>query len=289
MIDIKSIQKEIIHFLEKYYPPSEAETITFWLIENLYQISQMDILLNKKVIENEQIVKQKITYLERLAKYEPIQYILGESYFCNHKFEVNSSVLIPRPETEELVNYITKYHQTNVPLEILDVGTGSGCIAVSLALNFLSANVTAIDISEKAIETAQRNAQNLGAKVTFIQADALQWHSENTWDIIVSNPPYIKEDEKSSMRKNVLDYEPHLALFVENDNPLIFYKAIAQIAQKSLNNNGFLYFEINEALGLETLEMLKEMDFINTELIKDFYEKDRFVKAQYKSSKFISK
>lgn len=287
MIPIKNIQQEIQQTLQQYYSDSETAIIAFLLLEKLYQISQTDILLNKKVIENETTVKQKNEYLEKLKEYEPIQYVLGECYFDNKKFEVNSSVLIPRPETEELVKYICE--QNDVPNKILDVGTGSGCIAISLALNFSEASVTAIDISEKAIETARKNAKNLHANVNFIQTDVLKWQPQETWDIIVSNPPYIKEDEKSSMKKNVLDYEPHQALFVENDNPLIFYKAIAQIAQKSLSNEGFLYFEINEALGLEMVDMLEKMSFVNVELIKDFYGKDRFMKAQYKSSKFISK
>ncbi|KOY88021.1 hypothetical protein AD998_02735 [bacterium 336/3] len=286
---MKSIQQEVISFLKQYYQSSEAETMTFWLLEKLYQVSQTDILMNKKVAESENLIKQKNEYLEKLKYYEPIQYVLGECYFCNRKFEVNASVLIPRPETEELVNYIYEQHQDNTPQKILDVGTGSGCIAISLALNFPSANVTAIDISEKALETAQKNAHNLKARVDFIRTDVLKWQPEDMWDIIVSNPPYIKEDEKNSMRKNVLDYEPHLALFVENNSPLVFYKAIAQIAQKSLNDNGFLYFEINEALGQETVAELEKMYFINIELIKDFYGKNRFVKAQYKSSKFMSK
>lgn len=289
MTHIKSIQQEVISFLKQYYQSSEAETMTFWLLEKLYQVSQTDILMNKKVAESENLIKQKNEYLERLKHYEPIQYVLGECYFCNRKFEVNASVLIPRPETEELVNYIYEQHQDDTPQKFLDVGTGSGCIAISLALNFPSAKVTAIDISEKALETAQKNAYNLKARVDFIKTDVLKWWPEDMWDIIVSNPPYIKEEEKNSMRKNVLDYEPHLALFVENNNPLVFYKAIAQIAQKSLNDNGFLYFEINEVLGQETVAELEKMNFINIELIKDFYGKNRFVKAQYKSSKFMSK
>lgn len=289
MTHIKSIQQEIISFLQAYYPLSEVETMAFWLLEKLYEVSQTDILINKKVIENEEIIKKKSGYLEKLKQYEPIQYVLGECYFCNRKFGVNPSVLIPRPETEELVNYICKQHQNNAPQKILDIGTGSGCIAISLALSVPNAMVTAIDISEKALETAQKNAQNLHAKVDFIHTDVLKWQTNEIWDIIVSNPPYIKEEEKNSMRKNVLDYEPHQALFVENDNPLLFYKAIAQIAKKSLNDDGFLYFEINEVLGQETVAELESMNFINIELIKDFYGKDRFIKAQYKSSKFISK
>jgi len=286
---LKEIQKQAITSLQTYYSISESETMAFWLLENLFGVSKSDILLNKEVSINTDMENKLQEYLKRLSLHEPIQYILGESYFCGRKFEVNSSVLIPRPETEELVEYICQHHKQTPPQQILDVGTGSGCIAISLALFFPEAAVTAIDISEKALEVAQRNTNNLGAKVNFLQENALEYKPQTSWDMIVSNPPYIKEVEKQEMKKNVLDYEPHLALFVEDNNPLLFYKAIAQIASRHLNENGYLYFEINEALAKETAHELKVLAFENVEIIKDFYGKDRFVKAQYKSSKFMSK
>ncbi|SVA25951.1 uncharacterized protein METZ01_LOCUS78805, partial [marine metagenome] len=182
--------------------------------------------------------------LDRLKKHEPIQYVLGKTKFCNLNFSVNESVLIPRPETEELVNIILKNELGNKT--VLDIGSGSGCIAISLAKHSPKAKVTALDICKDAIELSQRNAKENDVNLEFINADILNYKSDKKYDIIVSNPPYVLESEKKHMSKNVLDYEPELALFVKNDDPLQFYKAILDFSKNSLNKNGKIYFEINE-------------------------------------------
>lgn len=223
-----------------------------------------------------------LTVLQRLEKGEPIQHIIGETEFYGLKFKVNPSVLIPRPETEELVQLVTNnVLDKNGEINILDVGTGSGCIAISLKANISNANVYATDIALDSLETATKNAELNNVRVSFVQHDILAEQNLNNikLDVIVSNPPYIKEDEKEAMHINVMAHEPHRALFVSNENPLIFYKAIADFALQNLEENGQLFFEINEYLGKETLEMIKSKGFKNCVLLKDLQGKDRMIKA----------
>jgi release factor glutamine methyltransferase len=208
---------------------------------------------------------------------------LGKTSFYGLEFEVNENVLIPRQETEELVDWIIKdvtVLRNSPGLKILDIGTGSGCIAISLARNIPNAQVFAIDVSEKALATAQKNAQINTVNVTFINQNILETEDlQQQFDIIVSNPPYVRNLEKEEIKKNVLDNEPHLALFVEDNDALIFYKKIVELAQKNLVPNGQLYFEINQYLGKEMVELLKKMNFATIELRKDIYGNDRMIKG----------
>ena len=263
------------------YEAQEAKEIVFWLMEFYLGLRKIDILSDKsfdKAIDWAKII-------DRLNTHEPIQYILGETEFYGRRFLVNDSVLIPRPETEELVKYVvdkTLRTQNSKPRTLLDIGTGSGCIAISLAKELPNFRVSAYDISEKALETAKKNAELNKADVTFEKVDILNpsftiHHSPFT--IIVSNPPYVTKHEIDRMQKNVLDFEPHLALFVEDSEPLIFYEAIANFAFNNLTDNGLVAVEINETLGEETANVFKRKGFSEVEIIKDIHQKDRFVSA----------
>ncbi|MER0438455.1 peptide chain release factor N(5)-glutamine methyltransferase [Emticicia sp. W12TSBA100-4] len=265
------------------YESQEAKEIVFWLMEFYLGLRKIDILSDKSF---EKAIDWA-TIIERLNTHEPIQYILGETEFYGRRFLVNDSVLIPRPETEELVKYIVDKQKNQLPvtnnqLSILDIGTGSGCIAISLAKELPNFKVTAYDISEKALETAKTNAELNKADVTFEKVDILSSQLSNIHyplSIIVSNPPYVTKQEIDRMQKNVLDFEPHLALFVEDSEPLIFYEAIANFAFNNLTDNGLVAVEINEALGEETAEVFRRKGFSEVEIIKDIHQKDRFVSA----------
>lgn len=265
------------------YKSQEAKEIVFWLMDFYLGLRKIDILSDKsfeKAIDWANIV-------ERLNNNEPIQYILGETEFYGRRFLVNDSVLIPRPETEELVKYIVDKQKNQFPvsnnqLSILDIGTGSGCIAISLAKELQNFKVTAYDISEKALEIAKKNAALNKANVVFEKVDILnnQFLILNSQlSILISNPPYVTKQEIDRMQKNVLDFEPHLALFVEDSEPLIFYEAIANFAFNNLTDNGLVAVEINETLGEETAEVFRRKGFSEVEIIKDIYQKDRFVSS----------
>lgn len=265
------------------YKSQEAKEIVFWLMDFYLGLRKIDILSDKsfeKAIDWANIV-------ERLNNNEPIQYILGETEFYGRRFLVNDSVLIPRPETEELVKYIVDKQKKQFPvsnnqLSILDIGTGSGCIAISLAKELQNFKVTAYDISEKALEIAKKNAALNKANVVFEKVDILnnQFLILNSQlSILISNPPYVTKQEIDRMQKNVLDFEPHLALFVEDSEPLIFYEAIANFAFNNLTDNGLVAVEINETLGEETADVFRRKGFSEVEIIKDIHQKDRFVSA----------
>lgn len=267
------------------YEKAEAKEIVFWLLEHYLNLRKVDIIFDK-TIDNQTNIDWK-NIIERLNAHEPIQYILGKTTFFGRRFLVDDSVLIPRPETEELVSYVIRQQSIEASrqqdkLSILDIGTGSGCIAISLAAELPHAEVSAFDISEKALATAQKNAELNSVNVNFQKVDILRFLDENEsldsrFSIIVSNPPYITKSEASQMRKNVLDFEPHLALFVEDKNPLIFYAAIAKFASKHLQNNGLLATEINETLGESTAKVFEKHGFMEVKIIKDIHKKDRFV------------
>ena len=217
----------------------------------------------------------------RLLEYEPVQYILGTTSFYGLDFSVNSKVLIPRPETEELVAWILKDANPNQPLKILDIGSGSGCIAISLAKHLPQASVYALDVSPEALSVAQQNAQQNKVQITGFEANVLEWTSPDLYfDIIVSNPPYVRELEKEFMAPNVLEHEPHLALFVENDAPLLFYKAIVELSKINLKKEGLLYFEINEYLGVETKALFSSNHFEDVQLKTDIFTKPRMICAK---------
>jgi release factor glutamine methyltransferase len=277
-----------IHFfdaLKNIQDEREIESFFFILTEYLHNLKRVDVALNPDFELSEEAIEKWNAILAELQQEKPIQYITGEAWFYGLRFEVNENTLIPRPETEELVEWILNSPITHhpSPITILDIGTGSGCIPISLKVNLLQANVSAIDISEKALEVAKRNAAINKVDINFIQANILEvedlFQFPSPINIIVSNPPYVRVLEKQEIKKNVLDYEPHLALFVEDNDALLFYRKIAQLALKNLAPNGLLFFEINQYLGKETVELLENLGFKNIELRKDIYGNDRMIKC----------
>ncbi|MFH6999994.1 peptide chain release factor N(5)-glutamine methyltransferase [Flavobacterium sp. FlaQc-57] len=280
---IKQYRTEFIKELSPFYDAYEAESFFYLILEDKHKLRQIDLALNHELsfAETDFVVWDSL--LNQLKKEIPIQYLLGKTHFYGLEFEVNENVLIPRPETEELVEWIVNENaKTQKPkkIKILDIGTGSGCIAISLAKNIPNAEVYGIDVSKKAIETAKRNAIRNKVDVTFMLQDILNTEElKCNFDIIVSNPPYVRNLEKEEIKKNVLDYEPHLALFVEDNDALIFYRKIAELAKKNLLENGQLYFEINQYLGKEMIDLLEQLNFKKIELRKDIYDNDRMTKG----------
>lgn len=263
------------------YESVEKESIIHVLFEDLFQISKIDIMVNKEIDWHEDDQLRFDEAIKNLNKHVPVQYIIGKSFFYKYFFKLNSDTLIPRPETEELVQLIITENQHPSPA-IIDIGTGSGCIAISLAANITNATVTAIDISASALAMAKINADDNHTKINFIEIDFLsnQQDIPGSFDIIVSNPPYVLDSEKEFMRKNVLAHEPHLALFVNDHTALIYYEALLNFAQKSLNKNGYVYAEINEQKGSEMIALAQQFGFKNVSIIKDMFHKDRIFKAQ---------
>ena len=275
------IVNEIRDALRGCYPDSEALSIAKMLLVEVFGFSTLELYggKDKEISGKRRDVLNEM--IARLQKNEPIQYIIGIETFGGLTFEVNADVLIPRPETLELVQWIVEDWQTKPSGRILDIGTGSGCIAISLANRIPQAEVEAWDVSEGALEVARRNAQRNEVKVCFCQQDVLKAEAGSTrYDVIVSNPPYIAEKEKEQMDANVLDWEPSLALFVPDDDPLLFYRKIAQLAMDCMTEEGTLYFEINQAYGQETLQMLRDLGYTQVELKKDAWDNDRMIKAK---------
>ncbi len=270
--------------LQEIYGNEEAESIFLIAIEAVLQYKRADYLLKKEVIVSAEHLDKLQRILTELKTGKPLQYILGETVFYGFPFKVNSSVLIPRPETEELVEWVIECAEladvTGAGLRILDIGTGTGCIAVSLNKSLPNAKVSALDVSQEAIDIASANAALNKVDIKFIHTDIRTFTTEHKFDIIVSNPPYITQREKEEMHNNVLDHEPHLALFVADEKPLEFYEAIADFAWVTLSDMGLLFFEINEHLGQETVEMLSAKSFINIELKQDMQGKDRMIKCE---------
>ena len=268
--------------LEKIYGSDEANALIMILLEHYFGIDRVKIAMEPELRLSESELLTLHFAVKELLKNKPIQYVLGETEFCGMKFFVEEGVLIPRPETEEMVRQLAVGHWP-LAAKILDIGTGSGCIAISLAKLLKDSVVTAVDVSEKALEIAKKNAAENDADVRFVLDDILNPKNpeliDNQYDIIVSNPPYVCESEKSEMRANVLDYEPSSALFVSDNNPLIFYRKILEFAQKTLKPNGEIWFEINEKLGQEMQNLCLEKGFKNVEIIKDFRGKDRILKV----------
>ena len=274
------IVNEIREALRGIYPDSEALSLAKMLLVEAFGFSTLELYggKDKEISGKRRDVLDKM--LSRLQKNEPIQYVLGKETFCGLDFEVNSNVLIPRPETRELVEWIVADRKLDASCRILDIGTGSGCISVSLAKFLSGAEVEAWDISEGALEVARRNAVRNAVEVLFRQQDVLYALPGDTrYDVIVSNPPYITEKEKLDMDANVLDWEPFTALFVPDADPLLFYRKIAELGLSMLNIGGALYFEINRAYGQETVSMLEGLSYKQIELRKDEWGNDRMVKA----------
>jgi release factor glutamine methyltransferase len=279
------MQKSIIYIqteLKGLYPDSEIRSFTNLMLEKISGFNRTELIVNKNTIFSGEQVLLIQSFVEKLKIYTPIQYILGETEFYGLNFTVNSAALIPRPETEELVEWIQQSMDSTKPYSILDIGTGSGCIALSIKSIFPKAQVSGIDISEKALELARLNANQLKMEIDFFKHDILTSDLKpKVWDIIVSNPPYIPQREKTEISPNVLDYEPHLALFVADDNPLLFYRAIAEQALKALKIGGKLFFEIHRSYGQACVEMLEQKGFTQVELKKDLSGNDRMIKAKF--------
>ncbi len=267
--------------LKNEYPVEEVQSFFNLLTENFLGLSRLDLALDNQKFLSASEEKSFNDALSRLLNHEPIQYITGETEFFESRFKVDNNVLIPRPETEELVEWILDDLKDKKIMEpsILDIGTGSGCIAVSLAKNFPGAKVTAIDVSEKVLEVARVNSKSNNVLVRFFQQDILKSKISEKFDIIVSNPPYVRELEKEEMQRNVLENEPELALYVKDEDPLLFYRRITLLAVAALEKNGKLYFEINQYLSKETEQILKDNGF-KTELRKDIFGNFRMLKGE---------
>ncbi len=277
LLDLKKIY---LGELKPLFGENEALQMLNILIEHFFSLTRSQQALNINYRLNESEMLSLHNAVKELKKNRPVQYITGETEFYGLRFLVNSLVLIPRQETEELVDLIVK-NEKSEGLKVLDVGTGSGCIAISIAKTLYNPKVSALDISVSSLAVAQNNAEINTVEVSFIEEDILNisQNAETQFDIIVSNPPYVKMSEKELMQPNVLEYEPHLALFVEDDNPLKFYKAIVNYASENLKIRGRLYFEINEALGKDVSELTKAAGFENVEIHLDINGKERMLSA----------
>ncbi|MCB2194363.1 MAG: peptide chain release factor N(5)-glutamine methyltransferase [Bacteroidetes bacterium] len=277
---IKKVISEIKSELSELYPVNEIDSFIFLIFDHLLGISRTQLLLSKENEINEGTFLKINNIISELKSYRPIQYILGETEFYDLKFKVFDNILIPRPETEELVDWIIKDH-SNTSIKILDIGTGSGCIAVSLAKNMPNAVVYASDISELALKAAETNSKINNTSLHLLQFDILNPPSDQDkkFDIIVSNPPYVTEKEKSLMQQNVLDYEPELALFVPDNDPLLFYRSILDFGLQHLKPKGNIYFEINEAFGQEMISLMQKKGFSDNILLRDINGKDRMVRG----------
>lgn len=279
---VKDIKNYYCEQLCSIYDKDEANAMILILLEHYFNIDRVKMALEPDLRLSESEMLTFHFAVKDLLKNKPVQYIIGETEFCDLKFKVNENVLIPRPETSELVNiiYNSQCIMHNGRFSILDIGTGSGCIAISLAKRFPQSQVYAMDISDKALEVAKENAFNNNVDVTFIHDDILSLDNkiETEFDIIVSNPPYVRDMEKADIRDNVLNWEPHKALFVSDEDPLIFYRKILEFAQSHLKEGGEIWFEINEFLGKEMTDLCKEHGFGDIEIFNDFRGKERFMK-----------
>lgn len=280
MATLRQISSNIREKLTPIYGPEESKWLVRTLFLHLKGWDQVEMLVKADDEVSEFIASEADKAVKRLLQHEPIQYIFGETYWHGLTLKVNPDVLIPRPETSELVDIIAKENHAS-DLRVLDVCTGSGCIAIALAKELKFADITAIDISEKALKLAAENAQSNKTKISFRKEDALKLKAqENEFDIVVSNPPYIMESEKAAMDKNVIDFEPAEALFVSNEDPLIFYNAISEFAFKSLKEGGKLYFELNPLTANELIGNMKKQGWNDIQILTDINGKKRFLKAE---------
>ena len=289
---LKTFKSKLLQELSAVYDEKEIECFFYLLLESYHGKKRIDLALNPEMeMDALQLIKWE-SALSELKNQKPIQYIIGQTEFYGLPFLVNENTLIPRPETEELVEWIIVESSKSAvgSLKILDIGTGSGCIAISLAKNLPNAEVFAVDVSEKALAVAKKNAEINKVKVNFVNADILKINDlaelptsniqhPTHFDIIVSNPPYVRNLEKDEIKPNVLEFEPHLALFVEDTDALLFYRKTAELATKNLAQNGQLFFEINQYLGKETVELLVNLGFKSIELKKDIYGNDRMIQS----------
>ena len=290
---IKQYREHFNESLKHLYPTSEIDSFFFLILEEYMDLKRIDVVLKSDFYLDKKSLNLMQIATKQLEQEIPIQYIIGKTEFFGLPFNVNKEVLIPRPETEELVEQVLneishiKTCKTSTDLaskekqfKILDIGTGSGCIAISLKKQLPSSEISAMDVSDKALRVANKNALLNQVDINFIHQDILKTnYLDKLYDVIVSNPPYVRELEKKEIKNNVLNNEPHLALFVDNKNPLLFYNKIAELAKKFLTKNGQLHFEINQYLGKETIKLLAEKGFKNIQLKKDIFGNDRIVTA----------
>jgi release factor glutamine methyltransferase len=283
MTTIRDYRDSFIQALSPLYGEQEAESFFYLTLEDFRRMRRIDLAMNPKSAMGEEEQAQWDLVVSQLLRQVPVQYILGNAHFYGRTFEVNDSVLIPRAETEELVQWIVAdLQKPGAPgVSILDIGTGSGCIAVTLACELPGAKVSALDISPSALRMAIANASRNHAAISVIEANILQTDELPAFDVIVSNPPYVRQREKDAMKPNVLEHEPHLALFVPDDDALVFYRKIAALASKSLSPGGALYFEINQYLAKETMDLLENFGASAIELRRDLYGNDRMIRAKW--------
>lgn len=275
---LKEVSAYVKKELEKIYPPEEASSITNIVLESIIDDYKIKRISTPDLIVSDEDVKIVKSYLDDLLLFKPVQYVIGETEFYNARILSNENVLIPRPETEELVDWILKSEMDFK--SVLDIGTGSGCIPIAVKLQKPKSEISAVDISSKALELANKNARLNNVQIEFIHDDILNHKKQyELFDVIVSNPPYVRESEKKEMQNNVLKYEPELALFVSNEDPLVFYRAILNFAKRHLKNGGKVYFEINEYLENEMFSLFESFAFENVELKKDLNGKPRMMKA----------
>jgi release factor glutamine methyltransferase len=291
-----TIKQHRAHFnksLKHLYPTSEIDSFFFLILEEYMGLKRIDIVLKSDFLIDKKSLNLMQIATKQLEQEIPIQYIIGKTEFFGLPFHVNKEVLIPRPETEELVEQVLKKvsliktcnsskNETikEKQLKVLDIGTGSGCIAISLKKQLPSSEVSALDVSNKALRVAKKNAFLNNVDINFVHQDILKTNDlDKLYDVIISNPPYVRELEKKEIKNNVLNNEPHIALFVDNKNPLLFYNKIAELAKKFLIKNGQLHFEINQYLGKETIKLLAEKGFKNIQLKKDIFGNDRIITA----------
>ncbi len=289
---IQSLYRNILLRLKTIYFAEEAKAIADRVIEHFFYHTPVQRAISGNLPVSDLQVQDVEIAVGRLMQNEPLQYVLGTAWFMDMEFDVSPAVLIPRPETEELVSLILKWYKDTkpgIPLRVLDIGTGSGCIAVAIKRNIPGACVTALDISEGALSVAKSNADKLNADVEFLQCDILgeqHWHDHRYYDVIVSNPPYVTRSEEHKMLSNVLNFEPHAALFVPDNDPLLFYRAIIRFAKNRLHDHGTLWFEINESYGEDLKQLTLDHGFKDVNIIFDFQGKSRFLQCHSTNSPF---
>lgn len=277
----KKLYYQIVNRLIPLYIEDEARQLTKMLMQDILDVSFEKILIDEELLLDQDALNSLNEKVEMLENYQPIQYVLGKAHFYGRDFFVDSGVLIPRQETEELINEIVLDNKT-ANLKILDIGSGSSCIGVTLGLELKNPKISSLDIDGKALDITLKNARQFGMEVECILEDILAVEKlPQKYDIIVSNPPYVTEKEKAEIHNNVLDHEPHKALFVPDDNPLLFYKKIIALAKKHLNKKGKLYFEINEHFGADMVQLCEEEKCSCVRLIQDINGKDRFIKTMF--------
>lgn len=275
---LKDFKSTMISSLSPFYEMDELNSIFNLIVEDYLKISRSKILLANEISLNDETQAHFLKLLERLKTHEPIQYVLGKTNFMDLEIKVDSSVLIPRPETEELVRLILKEDLGGK--EILDIGTGSGCIAISLAKNLPNSNVTAVDICKDAMEVAKENSRLNNVNIEFVNTDIFEFKSEKKYDLIVSNPPYVLKSDKTSMKQNVLNFEPEIALFVDDNNPLKYYEEIIDFSKNHLNENGQIFFEINDKKSKDFKNILNLKNKYKFDFLMDSFKKTRFLKIQ---------